>query len=208
MKTLTLLAGISFLSFSNSAFAKCYRNNDFYVGASHYHASGSSFTFHLDTLLDQSEEISIDVRFHYEEAGKTCYDYPISYQWKKNEIVVSTSEIYTVMDTGMYESRLIMQSGAYKYAYLHIGYLEITSVNELNTETKFSFYPSHSSGIFQIKSEQAVSKILISDNMGRLVFNTSENLSSINISGLPGGVYFYYVEDKFNRAYKGRIIKE
>jgi hypothetical protein len=212
MKTLTLLAAVSLLSFSNSVFAKCYYNADFYLDESHYHHDYNwNVSFNIDTLIEQSEAISISVNYYYTEAGNLCdYDnnYPAAYEWKKNGTVVSNSQVYTITDTGFYESRLTMMSGVSKYAYLHVGYSNVTSVNELNTDTKFSFYPSHSSGIFQIKSEQSLSKILISDNVGRQVFNTSENLSSINISGLPVGVYFYYVEDKSGQAYRGRIIKD
>jgi hypothetical protein len=211
MKTLTLLAGIFLLSFSSSdVLAKCYLQQTFYIGDSQYHSyQSTSYTFHLDTSVSSSQVISIPIHYYGAYVSVDgCDEWVISYSWKKNGVFVSTAQIYTVTDTGFYEGQFSFSGGSQKSATLHVGHLVVTSINELNTDTKFSFYPSHSSGIFQIKSEQALTNIMISDNMGREVFNTSENLSSINISGLPKGVYFYYVEDKFNRAYKGRIIKD
>jgi hypothetical protein len=208
MKYLTLLFGILLFSLSN-VLAKCYREADFYIGASHYHRSTDfNPSFAIDTLIDTSEPISISVKYNYEEYGKDCWDYPLSYEWKKNGVIVSTSQVYTIVDTGSYMARITMQSGHIQYATLHVGSLQMISVNEISSADKFSFYPSLSSGIFQIKSEQSLTKIQILDTRGRLVFNESENLSSIDLSGFSAGVYFYYVEDKSGQVYRGRIIKD
>jgi hypothetical protein len=208
MKQITLIISVLFLLASDVS-GKCYRRHDFYVGAASYWSDNSSFVFNLDTAIDFSGEFSMNVRYEYSEQGKTCYNTPTAYQWKKNNVIVSTSQIYTITDTGFYEARLTMMDGGDKFAYLHVGSSEVTSVNEITqASTHFSFTPSSSTGIFKIETARPLSKVFISDNLGRVVFTSSENISSVDLSAVRNGVYFYYAEDKEGAVFRGRVVKQ
>jgi len=80
-------------------------------------------------------------------------------------------------------------------------------VNELSNISNVFIYPSISSGLFQIKTNEQLKKILITDGVGRIVFSSSVPVSEINFSNVADGIYFYAIEDDKEMVWRGMIVK-
>jgi hypothetical protein len=196
--------------------AKCFADNDFHVGNTTYYSSDRSYTHVIDTAFPEGEPLSFDIEYYYYEAGKECEATIIAWQWRKNNLVVSNEQVYTVTDTGMYQGIFTVEkyyfSSYYtftKYVTLHVGYSEVTAVNEiLYTSAGFVLYPSLSTGIFNVKADNPLSQILISDYTGRIVFSSQNTFSEIDLSNQAAGIYLYYIEDKSHHISRGKMFKE
>lgn len=59
-----------------------------------------------------------------------------------------------------------------------------------NKPSSIHVYPNPSSGIIQIKSDEQISQIELTDLKGRLVFEDFEGQEEIKVDDLPSGIYF------------------
>jgi hypothetical protein len=214
-KLFLLLLACSLLFCSSHTAAKCYTYNDLYVGSSIYHSTNYTYTYNLDTSFSTDDQINLAIHYYYSRQGEYCYEGIVSQTWYKNGAPVSDSAMYTVTDTGMYQGEfLILQNNNgfpinfTKYVYLHIGYYDVTAVSGINSGAiMFAVLPSVQNGVFKVQSSTPLKTIVIGDAAGRIVLMATENLSSLDISRLPSGIYFYYAEDKSLRIFRGRIAK-
>jgi hypothetical protein len=209
MKKMTLLLTISLLMSAADVSAKWYRMFYFYIGSNVYsqRTPETLYTFHLDTLVADEQSISIALAYSiYWGDGFESWDHMTSFSWYMNDVLVSNDSEYVATDTGNYKGVFINLYSDTLYAYLHIGYDNATSVKEI-TNSSFSMYPSISTGVFSLKTKTPLTKIIITDATGKTVFTSTQNLPFIDISNLPEGIYFYYVEDKSLQVYRGRLVK-
>ena len=76
------------------------------------------------------------------------------------------------------------------------------------SQQSFVVYPNPSSGIFNFKKDNTpiiFYKINIYDALGKII-TTSSNTSSVNLSAMPGGIYFFSGENP-DEIIKGKLIK-
>ena len=217
MKKITLLLGISLFCLNSSVLSKCNEDCYVYVGDQYYWPNTGNYSFTLDTIINSDRIISIPVRYYYFETGSDCWVNVASYAWYKNGNFISNSSTYTVTDTGYYVGVFpILDSSLNScnciidtyYVYLRISEFVTTSVGQINTSPTFFITPSLSSGTYSIKSQTPLTQIQITDAAGKTVFASSQNISSLDLSALRSGIYFYYVEDKSLRVYRGKLIKD
>lgn len=158
MKKTLLLVSMFFLILSVAKVsAKCYVQCFFKVGTSTYYNYFGNYSFNQDTLINVGQPISIPIQYKYRRDGEACWDYILSYSWKKNGDSVSNAQIYTVTDTGLYEGAFYIyyyysNSVHYgtQYVTLHVGYSEFTSVNEINSGSSWNLYPNPFTNIFSL----------------------------------------------------------
>lgn len=87
------------------------------------------------------------------------------------------------------------------------------SVNENKLVGKLSIYPNPSNGLFYVKLPQVMNgseiNIKVFNLLGEILLNTktNNNLSQIDLSKEPNGVYIIRVNDS-NQAYNQRLIKQ
>jgi hypothetical protein len=122
-----------------------------------------------------------------------------SYQWLKNGINIpgATASSYTVTSNGNYTVKVTNANNCTNTS----SAVSITNVgvNDFNGKTAgISFYPNPVGNIVNIKYPEKVN-IDIRDVANRIVSRQS-NVSSIDLSDLPAGVYFAYVTDRSNNS--------
>jgi hypothetical protein len=92
----------------------------------------------------------------------------------------------------------------------------ISGITEVNNQSTVSIYPNPTSGIFTVKDVETrliaslPMQILIYDVTGREVYHQTINnstLSTINISNLSTGVYFYKLTNE-KETLRGKFVKE
>lgn len=81
--------------------------------------------------------------------------------------------------------------------------LEVSTFNQNSVK----LYPNPTTNIFKIEGI-TVKNVLITDFMGKTVFNTTSSNSSVNISSLQNGIYFVRVESENGNSITHKIIKE
>lgn len=191
-----------------AAQGSCYPR--WYIGSNTY--GGNEFTravMTLDTVVGAEESLWITLSSQVLCEDECSMEAPPRFEWMHNGESVS-SENYLVEDTGIY-------TGSIKYAGCGPGYFKITLHVRYKTAPVISdadnaaaelyLYPTLSTGVFNIKSGEALARIIIRDCSGNVVFSESKNISMIDISHLKEGVYFYYLEDKSRHAKVGKIVK-
>ena len=123
----------------------------------------------------------------------------------------------TITDTGLYHVEIIIIASSYggnncrdqNYQIdLHVHYLSVNGIAEINNQNTFQFYPSVSSGSFRIKTKEHLKKIVVTDGVGRIVYSSFVPVSEINLSGAADGIYFYAIEDEKGRMFRGKVVKE
>ena len=83
--------------------------------------------------------------------------------------------------------------------------LSIEEVNEIIGE--ISVYPNPTVGILTIETNVVLDSIELFDLLGKRLIELQDDLSKIDMSGLPAGVYLLVIEQNSNKFVK-RIIKE
>ena len=78
-----------------------------------------------------------------------------------------------------------------------------SSITELNTE--INVYPNPSSDIVNFEASEAISSVVLVGMDGKFAASTTE--SSINISTLPNGIYFYTVTTVSGELLTGKVTK-
>ncbi len=78
-----------------------------------------------------------------------------------------------------------------------------------NSANDVFVYPNPSNGIVNVKSSQRDCELLIYDNLGRVIIKTksTKNLSQIDLSNYPNGVYFLFIRSREIQCAR-LIIKE
>jgi hypothetical protein len=203
-----LLATLFFFSSGNAlAQGRCYPK--WYIGSNIYggHHDCTCAQTTVDTLLDGDDGLWITLSSQLACSGDCSLEQPETYAWIHNSDTVESVN-YLVEDTGTYIG-IIKYSGCGPGTMrirIHVGYNSPAAITELN-KPELLIYPSISSGVFKIKSEHPLAKILIRDCSGKVVFSTYESAASIDITYLIDGIYFYYIEDKKQHAKSGKLVK-
>ncbi len=80
-----------------------------------------------------------------------------------------------------------------------------SSVNEITMEKQYDIYPNPAKDNFKIESDIPISKILIYDNLGKLMlqFNAQE---AYDVSSLTDGIYFIQIKSNTKTAQQKLII--
>lgn len=79
------------------------------------------------------------------------------------------------------------------------------------TSNNIVIYPNPTSGIINIKTSQIFGRIKtleVYDYLGQLQLSRTSNFEDIDISSLPGGLFFIVLTNKENERYSSRMIKE
>jgi hypothetical protein len=208
---ISILSGLSLPAQASGhpgAQGNCYPR--WYIGSNTY--GGNEFTraaMTLDTVIDAEESLWITLSSQVLCENECSMEAPPVFAWTHNGESVS-SENYLVEDTGTY-------IGSIKYAACGPGYFRITLhirykaapvVSDVdNAVAELYLYPTLSTGVFNIKAGEALTKIQIRDCSGNIVYSESKNISMIDISHLKEGVYFYYLEDRSRHSRVGKLVK-
>jgi hypothetical protein len=182
-----------------------------YIGQSIYGGNDTraSFSTNIDTVVRADESIWITVSSQLLCTGDCSLQYPETFTWIHNGDTANSTN-YLVEDTGLYIGIIRYSScvsGSYRI-YLHVKQpAPIEPVMEENTESSIELYPTVSSGVYTIKSANELVKVEIRNSSGNLVFTSGHHISSVDITRLPEGVYFYYVEDKTRHVQRGKLVK-
>ncbi len=85
----------------------------------------------------------------------------------------------------------------------------VTGLNEFTQTLGLSVYPNPSNHTihFSLNNDEKVSFVYISDILGHCVFASEENISTIDVSAMPKGIYHINLRSK-NNLYQGKFIKE
>ena len=134
---------------------------------------------------------------------------PYTYIWNTGDTTPQTSNLnvgaYAVLVTD--NTGLCTQYGYYTiYAGNNIQGLFNLTKNQLNTK----FYPNPSNGIFNIKSNDNVSEITITNALGEVIYKSTkiDKTNSIDLSNYPKGMYLYHLKTITNETENGILIVE
>ena len=168
----------------------------------------SSFTANADTII-AGDEIWLTISSQLICTGECSLQYPETFTWIHNGDTVSSAN-YLAEDTGLFIG-IIRYSGCVSGVYrmnLHVHQAKAVEENTAqNSESTIEFYPTVSTGIFNVKSGIELTKVQIRNSSGNLVFNSDHGVSTVDISHLQEGLYFYYVEDKLRHVQRGKLFK-
>lgn len=83
-----------------------------------------------------------------------------------------------------------------------------SSTGNVEKENKLSIYPNPNEGEFTINSSFEIKNISVTDSMGHIVITMHEpgQLYILNISNLPGGIYFITVTGKKGESHIEKIL--
>lgn len=79
--------------------------------------------------------------------------------------------------------------------------------DEIKESEDFILFPNPTSGFFQIKSDQEINSIEVTDVFGRRIFYSEKNQSEINMSNFMNGIYFVRLIDSKGNSVVKKIIK-
>jgi hypothetical protein len=146
MKKTLLLLSVSFLVFECAEVkAKCHMYCYFKVDNIYYYINDTyANPFTLDTLLSTEQSINMAVTYSYNRIGSDsgCADHIVSSAWYKNSVLISDSSTFIVTDTGLYQGVFMTYTNLTNHFTFHVGYLETTSVNQINNTSTFTLYPN------------------------------------------------------------------
>lgn len=85
-----------------------------------------------------------------------------------------------------------------------------TSILSVNGQNKNAIYPNPSSEYINIKSDQIINDLTISNTLGSIVYKTqvNEKSTSINVSSFPSGIYFIHQQSKDGNYTQYRFVKQ
>lgn len=81
--------------------------------------------------------------------------------------------------------------------------LGVSSTSKAN----FSIFPNPTKDILNIKNDQEIDAVIISDVLGKRVFEKVENTTQINVSKLQQGIYFMQIQSQ-GKTFTQKFIKE
>jgi hypothetical protein len=83
-------------------------------------------------------------------------------------------------------------------------------VKDVEQKNGVTISPSISSGIFKIKNAEYrhLKKVIVTDAGGRMIYNSDNNFSEIDLTLFVSGIYFYLCEDESQNIYTGKLMKE
>jgi hypothetical protein len=76
------------------------------------------------------------------------------------------------------------------------------------SEQPFQIYPSGSEGTFRIQSAKTLKHLLVFNNAGRTIIETSNVFSDINLTRFSNGIYFYAITDENERVWRGKLLRD
>lgn len=80
-----------------------------------------------------------------------------------------------------------------------------TDVQAIQNESKVQFYKTESN-VYKIESASRLKHILVSDNAGRIVYE-SRSVSELNLNAFSSGVYIYAIIDENEKVWRGKLIR-
>lgn len=121
-----------------------------------------------------------------------------------------------VTQQGVYEARVRhgVCPSLDKTRQINFTFINCTSAISGPVSSRFAAYPNPVRDVLSISSDAFMPyncQINITDVTGRTVhrqFSTPDNRQSINMSTLPGGLYFVLITDGGNLLYKGKVLKQ
>lgn len=94
------------------------------------------------------------------------------------------------------------------YPAFSVGPCSLTSgMDEIKESQNFILYPNPTNGLFQIKTEQEINSIEVSDVFGRRMLYSENNQTEINISNFTNGIYFVRFSDSKGNTVVKKIVK-
>jgi hypothetical protein len=211
MKRSILIALLAILVGSFGCYAEGRCIPRWYIGQSIINGNDtrSSYSVNADTTLASGESIWITVSSQLLCTGDCSLQYPEAFTWIHNgDTVISTN--YLVEDTGLYIGIIRYSScvaGTYR---LHLRIKQEAAAEteqKKNTESTIEIFPTVSSGMYTIRSTNELSKVQVRNSAGNLVFSTDHHISSVDITHLSEGLYFYYIEDESRNIKRGKLVK-
>jgi len=205
MKTATTTL-IVFLLFSLHAIAKCpwELNVRVYNNGSQVFCYDNLYTSYIQALILPTDSVIIELDAIF--GGSSCSNYIIIMRNSDTLTELYTEELnYKLSDTGSYNIWFYNNgtTGFWNRTF-EIAYFQSTGINSIAEDADLQFYPSYSTGIFKIKHDQPLKNIFITDNAGRVVFETMNNFSEINLTKFSSGIYYYTITDENNKVWRGK----
>jgi hypothetical protein len=209
MKRTLFAVSLTVFGVSNCfAQGQCYPK--WYIGSTIYEQSNRSSltqTF-ADTLVEASESIWLTVSSQLFCTGECSPLSPEKFMWIHNGDTVNAGHLL-IEDTGLYIGTIRYSGcgpGMFRFN-LRVGFKPSISTNAEKTISDFKIYPTISEGKYTIESSVELAKIQIRNSAGNLVFTKGHHETSIDLTHLPNGIYFYYVEDRLGHTMLGKIVK-
>ncbi len=157
--------------------------------------TGVTLTLNLDTIYDYNAIINDTLKFGEGGDPMLCWGY---------------DQNFFINDTGFYSFNFSTAETMIIFINLHVSRASaILSTTSISNPDLFQIYPTLSSGIFRIKTsaDYHPKKIIVTDGEGRIVYTSATNFSEINLTDFATGIYFYAVEDEWQKVYRGKIIR-
>src|SRR3569832_978193 len=177
---LFILLGLT-VSVNVRAEGHCYPK--WYIGSNVYEGSDAGTRMSVDTLVDAGESIWLTLSAQAYCDGECSMASPENYEWIHHGDTTASAN-FLVEDTGTYTGIIRYSScgpGLFRIS-LHVKYSTLTAVSEEeNAAAELYIYPTLSTGVFNIKSGEAVAKVQVRDCSGKVVFSDSKNISMIDI---------------------------
>ncbi len=90
----------------------------------------------------------------------------------------------------------------------NISVSSIINIKETRGNKEIKIFPNPSSGIFTVQSPQKIQSIKVSDNGGKIIYQSSivrNNITKINLSDYPKGIYVVNITQK-NKVITEKIV--
>jgi len=133
-----------------------------------------------------------------------------SYRWldcgNSNAVIVGeTGSTYTPTSSGNYAVEVTTNGCVDTSACVN---MVITSVNDINnTNSSINIFPNPTTGTVTFKSKKQISKIVLLNTTGKMIAEYN-NVTTIDISNLPLGVYFAKITTQNNSTIVQKLIKK
>jgi uncharacterized repeat protein (TIGR03803 family) len=128
-------------------------------------------------------------------------------QWYLNGNIINgaTSQTYIATQSGIYTVKVSNGNGGYSTSAPY-SYSISTVIPIVNENNNIVIIPNPSNGIFQLNTQNIeVSRIIIYNVLGEIIYQTENQISEIDLSVHPKGVYFMEVYTQ-NQVFKRKLI--
>jgi len=204
-----IITGILILFFSIHANAKCpwsihtaVYNNGVQVAVFDYQSTTNAIVF-----ISPNDSIIVT---GWSDMGGSCNDIFLVEHNSDTIFLSGTGNSFRLVlsDTGHYHLYHFNQTAIFWNWDFDVFHSSTTGIQNTLINEQPRFYPSISEGIYKLQTTQKLKHLLIIDNAGRTLFETSNDFSEINLSGFLGGIYYYAITDEKEKVWRGKLIKD
>jgi len=122
--------------------------------------------------------------------------------------LMTSSPVYlTLTATGHYFIQYHSTTADWTWEF-DVSYYASTGLQNISEQRPFQIYPSTSDGIYKLQTTQTLKQLLIFDNEGRTIIETSNVFSDINLTRFSNGIYFYAITDENEKVWRGKLLKD